>query len=76
MRLFDSDRPMSNFKPRSTGIQSLGKSMGVTGMNNKGTKNGLSQSKGSFNYWNSVEMNQFYMNERGIDSQPTNFNKR
>lgn len=54
MRLFDSDRPMSNFKPRSTGIQSLGKSMGVTGMNNKGTKNGLSQSKGSFNYWNSV----------------------
>lgn len=48
--------------------------MGITNANDK--KTALSQSRGNFNYWNSVEINQFYMNERGIDSQPTNFNKR
>lgn len=53
MRFFDNERPVSNFKPRSTGGQSLGKSMGA-GMNSKVSKNGMSQSKGSFNYWNSV----------------------
>jgi len=53
MRVSENDRPLSNFKPRSTGGQSLGKSMGA-GINPKTTKNGMSQSKGSFNYWNSV----------------------
>lgn len=53
MRLFDNERPVSNFKPRSTAGQSLGKSMGA-GMNPKPVKNGMSQSKGNFNYWNSV----------------------
>ena len=33
-------------------------------------------SKNNFNYWNSVEINQYYMNEKGIDSMPTNFNRR
>lgn len=53
MRFFYNELPVSNFKPRSTGGQSLGKSKGV-GMNPKASKNGMSQSKGSFNYWNSV----------------------
>jgi hypothetical protein len=43
---------------------------------NNRPSNKSSQAKGNFNYWNSVEINQFYMNERGIDSIPTNFNKR
>jgi hypothetical protein len=33
-------------------------------------------SKNSFNYWNSVEINQYYMNERGVDSVPTNFSRK
>ena len=33
-------------------------------------------SKNNFSYWNSVEINQYYINEKGIDSMPTNFNKR
>ena len=33
-------------------------------------------SRNNFNYWNSVEINQYYMNEKGIDSMPTNFNRR
>lgn len=33
-------------------------------------------SRNNFNYWNSVEINQYYINEKGIDSMPTNFNKR
>jgi hypothetical protein len=32
--------------------------------------------KGGFNYWNSVEINQYYMNERGVDSVPTNFSRK
>lgn len=30
----------------------------------------------NFNYWNSVEINQYYMNERGVDSVPTNFSRK
>lgn len=33
-------------------------------------------SKNHFNYWNSVEINQYYMNERGVDSVPTNFSRK
>lgn len=33
-------------------------------------------SKNNFNYWNSVEINQYYMNERGVDSVPTNFSRK
>lgn len=33
-------------------------------------------SRNNFNYWNSVEINQYYMNERGIDSVPTNFSRK
>ncbi len=33
-------------------------------------------SKNNFNYWNSVQINQYYMNEKGVDSMPTNFNRR
>lgn len=61
--------------------------MGNTGNNgNTGTGNSIANgniygfqtanSKNNFNYWNSVEINQYYMNERGIDSMPTNFNRR
>ncbi len=74
MQIYESERPLSNFKPRSTVGQSSNNiyGMGMTTAN----KTALSQSRGNFNYWNSVEINQFYMNERGVDSQPTNFNKR
>ena len=34
------------------------------------------QGPNGFNYWNSVEINQYYMNEKGVDSMPTNFNRR
>ena len=33
-------------------------------------------SESNFNYWNSVEINQYYMNERGVDAVPTNFTRR
>lgn len=33
-------------------------------------------SKNNYNYWNSVEINQYYMNERGVDSVPTNFSRK
>lgn len=33
-------------------------------------------SRNNFNYWNSVEINQYYMNERGVDSVPTNFSRK
>ncbi len=32
--------------------------------------------RSNFNYWNSVEINQYYMNERGVDSVPTNFSRK
>lgn len=51
--MFESQRPISNFKPRSTEAQSLGKSIGA-GIKPKTAKNGMSQSKGNFSYWNSV----------------------
>jgi len=41
----------------------------VLGFNAGGSKN-------NFNYWNSVEINQYYMNERGVDSVPTNFSRK
>ncbi len=60
MPLYEADRPKSNFKPRST----VGaNSNNIYGIGTNGTvKNPLSQSRGNFNYWNSVEINQFYMN--------------
>ena len=33
-------------------------------------------SRNNFNYWNSVEINQYIMNERGVDSVPTNFSRK
>ncbi len=42
---------------------------GVMGFSAGGSKN-------NFNYWNSVEINQYYMNERGVDSVPTNFSRK
>ena len=52
--------------------------MNTTGMINNGNMGGFNanNSRNNFNYWNSVEINQYYMNEKGIDSMPTNFNRR
>lgn len=51
--MFESERPISNFKPGSTEAHSLGKSMGA-GIKPKTSKNGMSQSKGNFSYWKTV----------------------
>lgn len=52
--------------------------MNTTSMISNGNIYGFqaNKSKNNFNYWNSVEINQYYMNEKGIDSMPTNFNRR
>lgn len=52
--------------------------MNTTSMISNGNIFGFqnANSKNNFNYWNSVEINQYYMNEKGIDSMPTNFNRR
>ena len=52
--------------------------MNTTSMISNGNIHGFqgNNSRNNFNYWNSVEINQYYMNEKGIDSMPTNFNRR
>ena len=56
-------------QPPSPSHQNLVGSGGMMAFSSGGSRN-------NFNYWNSVEINQYIMNERGIDSVPTNFSRK
>jgi hypothetical protein len=61
--------PVHHATEQPNGVQNMASSGNVLGFTAGGSRN-------NFNYWNSVEINQYYMNERGVDSVPTNFSRK
>ena len=65
----EQTNPVSNSNPHPYQQQQNLVGQGMVGFSAGGSRN-------NFNYWNSVEINQYIMNERGVDSVPTNFSRK